>query len=58
MCFIKSTSFEYIKNDKIINSYDLNNIEVITVSFKEYKNDFYIVLVISISYFIIFNKFK
>ena len=49
MCFVKSTSFEFIKNDKIINSYDLNNIEVILMVFKCHSNDFYITFAIYIA---------
>ena len=48
MCFIKSTLFEFIKNDKITNTYDLNNIEVILMLFKWHGNDFYLTFTIYI----------
>ena len=48
MCFIKSTSFEYFKNDKINHNYDLNNIEVILMLLKCHLNNFYITFAIHI----------
>ena len=49
MCFVKSTSFEYIKNDKINHTHDLNNIEVILMIFNCHNNHFYITFAIYIA---------
>ena len=48
MCFVKSTSFEFIKNDKIINNNDSINMTTIPMLFNYHGNDFYITFTIYI----------
>ena len=48
MCFVKSTSFEYFKKNKITNTYDLNKIVCHSMLFKQHEKDFYITFTIYI----------